>query len=50
MLKRAAGVVEGSMSQTEAKRIRLKLMDERTTFVADNDARHFSVPFSMCEH
>ncbi|KAG9123252.1 hypothetical protein FRC07_015187 [Ceratobasidium sp. 392] len=47
MLRRVAGVAHGSMTKAEAKIIRLQLMDERTAFTADNDAIHFSVPFSM---
>ncbi|KAG8900473.1 hypothetical protein FRB99_006027, partial [Tulasnella sp. 403] len=42
--------VEGSMTEEEAKAYREELMDERTAFVADNNANYFTVAFNFCEH
>jgi hypothetical protein len=37
------------MSREEAEKYRLELMEERTVFVADHDAKFFSIEFNMCE-
>ncbi|KAJ3365062.1 hypothetical protein GGF32_000242 [Allomyces javanicus] len=43
--------LEGSMTRREAMALRLKLMDERTDFVEDNDVLMFGgAQFSLCEH
>ncbi len=38
------------MTREEAEELRLKLMDERTAFVQENNENMFNVPFNMCEH
>ncbi|KAG8901616.1 hypothetical protein FRC01_009802 [Tulasnella sp. 417] len=38
------------MSLDEAKKYRLKLMDERTAFVGTHDERFFASEFNFCEH
>ncbi|KAH7337288.1 hypothetical protein B0J17DRAFT_629848 [Rhizoctonia solani] len=42
-------MVEGTMTREEAEAYRLKLMDERSAFVATNDEEFFMVPFALCE-
>ncbi|KAK0191991.1 hypothetical protein F5146DRAFT_1037906 [Armillaria mellea] len=38
------------MTRKEAEELRLKLMDERTAFVRENNENMFNAPFNMCEH
>ncbi|KAG8931055.1 hypothetical protein FRC02_003286 [Tulasnella sp. 418] len=50
MLDLIARNVDTSMSEKDAKRYRLELMDERTVFIKQNDEKFFEVGFNMCEH
>ncbi|KAK0441800.1 uncharacterized protein EV420DRAFT_1579637 [Desarmillaria tabescens] len=34
----------------EAEELRLRLMDERTAFISENNENMFDTPFNMCEH
>ncbi|QRW19907.1 hypothetical protein RhiXN_08882 [Rhizoctonia solani] len=43
-------LAEGTMTRGEAEAYRLKLMDERTAFVAQNTKELFMAPFNLCEH
>ncbi|KAK0442198.1 hypothetical protein EV421DRAFT_1904366 [Armillaria borealis] len=38
------------MTRKDAEELRLRLMDERTAFVRENNENMFNVPFNMCEH
>ncbi|KAK0449694.1 uncharacterized protein EV420DRAFT_1565390 [Desarmillaria tabescens] len=38
------------MTREEAEELRLRLMDERTAFISENNENMFDTPFNMCEH
>ncbi|KAG8925533.1 hypothetical protein FRC02_009612 [Tulasnella sp. 418] len=42
--------VTTTMTEEEAKKYREELMDERTAFVGEQDAKFFEAEFNMCEH
>ncbi|KAG8924049.1 hypothetical protein FRC02_010679 [Tulasnella sp. 418] len=42
--------VTNTMTEQEAKKYREELMDERTMFVGQHDAKFFEAEFNMCEH
>lgn len=50
MLDMIADNVESGMSEAEAKKYRLELMDERSIFVKNHGEVVFQREFSMCEH
>jgi hypothetical protein len=50
IIDKVDSMAEGVMTRQEAEKYRLELMDERTSFVVQNDEEWFLVPFSLCEH
>ncbi|KAG8925532.1 hypothetical protein FRC02_009611 [Tulasnella sp. 418] len=42
--------VTNSMTEKEAKKYREELMDERTMFVGEHDAKFFKASYNLCEH
>ena len=44
-----AHLVPDKMTREEAEKIRLELMDERSTFTSQNNDKFFEVGFNMCE-
>ncbi|KAH8918134.1 hypothetical protein BT69DRAFT_1338461 [Atractiella rhizophila] len=50
LLAKVGESIDGLFTLEETKEDRLKLMDERSTFITESDEKFFQVDFNMCEH
>ncbi|KAG9016330.1 hypothetical protein FRB90_003261 [Tulasnella sp. 427] len=50
LVRKTARHLPNLMTLEEAKAYRMKLMDERTSFVEEQDDNYFATEFNFCEH